>query len=152
MISGTGALTVNASGDSAYGPIIVLAGNNTYSGGTTMSVGSCYVTNNGTGSGTGSGAVAVSGGTFGGDGALSGPLNLSGGTLAPGYSFNVGPLPVTAVTKAIGKLTLANGLQLVLAMKKAAVADGSFRIRGASAKVREIVFLAGFDGVFGEDA
>lgn len=45
-----------------------------------------------------------------------------------------------------------SGLQLVLAMKKAAVGDGSFRIRGASAKVREIVFLAGFDGVFEEDA
>lgn len=45
-----------------------------------------------------------------------------------------------------------SGLQLILAMKKAAMTDGAFLIRGASAQVREIICLAGFDGILQEGA
>ncbi len=111
-ISGSGPLTLNAAVDAGFGPIIVLGGNNTYSGGTTLAAGVVYVTNSAAGSGTGSGSVTVNGATLGGDGAMGGPVVFNGGNLSPGYSFNLGPLPVTPVTKDIARLVLTNGLNL----------------------------------------
>lgn len=111
-ISGSGPLTLNAAADAGYDPIIVLGGNNTYSGGTTLAAGAVYVTNSAAGSGTGSGSVTVNGATLGGDGAMGGPVVVNGGNLSPGYSFNLGPLPVTPVTKDIARLVLTNGLNL----------------------------------------
>jgi anti-anti-sigma factor len=43
-----------------------------------------------------------------------------------------------------------SGLQLIFAIKKSAVNDGAFRIRGASAIVKEIILLAGFEGILQE--
>jgi autotransporter-associated beta strand protein len=74
---------------------MVLAGNNLYQGGTTISGGTLLV-NNTSGSGTGSGGVTVqNGGTLGGNGIISGAIFVQpGGTLSPGAS--------------IGKLTVGN--------------------------------------------
>lgn len=75
-----------------------LSGNNTYSGGTTISSGTLLV-NNTSGSGTGSGAVSVTGGTLGGNGAIAGSVSIgAGGNLAPGTS--------------IGTFTINNSLTL----------------------------------------
>ncbi|MCX5670451.1 MAG: autotransporter-associated beta strand repeat-containing protein [Planctomycetota bacterium] len=56
---------------------LILSGDNTYSGGTTVSEGALLV-NNITGSGTGSGAVTVGAATLGGTGFISGPVTLTG--------------------------------------------------------------------------
>ena len=70
-----------------------LTGNNTYTGGTTVSTGTLMV-NNTSGSGTGTGSLLVSAGaTLGGSGAIAGITTISG-ILAPGNS--------------IGTLTVAN--------------------------------------------
>ena len=69
---------------------LALTAANTYTGGTTVSVGTLLV-NNASGSGTGTGAVSVaSGATLGGNGTISGATTISaGGTLAPGNSPGV---------------------------------------------------------------
>ncbi len=78
--SGTGALSKAGVGK------LILAGANTYGGGTVVNAGTLLV-NNTTGSGTGSGNVGVTGGTLGGTGTISGSVTVSGtGTLAPGAS------------------------------------------------------------------
>jgi autotransporter-associated beta strand protein len=69
----------------------------TFSGGLVVSNGAVFVENP-TGSGTGSGAVAVHGGTLGGNGIISGAVTVTGGTLAPGAS--------------VGRLTINNTLTL----------------------------------------
>jgi autotransporter-associated beta strand protein len=70
----------------------------TFSGGLVVSNGTVLV-NNVTGSGTGSGPVAAYGGALGGDGTISGTVNVeTGGTLSPGAS--------------IGRLTINNTLTL----------------------------------------
>jgi len=77
---------------------IVLSGNNSYSGGTTLGSGTLIVSGQSSpNSGTGSGAVALNGGTLGGNGRIAGsvtvsnsasailyPNNLAGGTLTFG--------------------------------------------------------------------
>ncbi len=71
-----------------------LSGNNSYSGGTTVSAGRLWVSNT-TGSGTGTGAVSVTGGALGGTGTISGLVAVqSGGAVAPGSS--IGTLSVTS--------------------------------------------------------
>ena len=74
---------------------LALAGNNTFSGNTTVNAGALYV-NNISGSGTGSGTVSVnSGGTLGGNGTIGGQVSLAAGaTLAPG-SNGSGTLAIT---------------------------------------------------------
>jgi autotransporter-associated beta strand protein len=64
---------------------LALAGNNTFSGGTTVNGGSLYI-NSQAGSGTGSGPVSVNpGATLGGTGVIGGQVSLAAGaTLAPG--------------------------------------------------------------------
>lgn len=66
---------------------LIVTGNNSYSGGTTISAGTLIVNNKG-GSGTGSGPVVVnSTGTLSGSGFIGGPVTVNdGGTLAPGNS------------------------------------------------------------------
>jgi autotransporter-associated beta strand protein len=64
---------------------LTLAGNNTFSGGTTVNAGALFV-NTTAGSGTGSGSVSVNpGATLGGNGMIGGQVSLAAGaTLAPG--------------------------------------------------------------------
>ena len=66
---------------------LTLAGNNTFSGGTTVNAGTLLI-NNTAGSGTGSGTVSVNpGATLGGNGTIAGQVSLAAGaTLAPGGS------------------------------------------------------------------
>ena len=98
-VTNNGALVFNGSGNSTVDAVIggtgtiilansgtvTLTGNNTYSGGTTVSAGTLLV-NNSAGSGVGTGAVVVAGtGTLGGGGVIGGPVTInSGGIFAPG--------------------------------------------------------------------
>ena len=74
---------------------LMLTGNNSYSGGTTVNAGALYI-NNTSGSGTGSGTVSInSGATLGGNGTIGGQVSLAAGaTLAPG-SNGSGTLTIT---------------------------------------------------------
>ena len=110
-ISGSGPLRLNSTADAAYGPIIVLSGNNTYSGGTIVQAGRVYVINT-SGCGTGSGSVNVTNATLGGEGTIGGPVYLKGSLLTPGYSYNTGPVPATPVVKEVAKLVVTNGLNM----------------------------------------
>ena len=111
VISGTGAVTLANSGT------VTLTGNNTYSGGTTISKGTLLV-NNSAGSGVGTGAVIVaSGSTLSGSGVIGGPVTInSGGIFAPGNP--VGTLTVsnnfTANSGAILNYTLGTSSDLTV--------------------------------------
>ena len=79
-----------------YGPgSLALAGNNTFSGTTTVNGGTLLV-NNTVGSGTGSGSVSInSGGALGGNGTISGQVSFAAGaTLVPGNN-GAGTLTIT---------------------------------------------------------
>ena len=97
---GSGALTVKST---AANGVLILQGDNTYSGGTTISSGTLKATNT-SGSATGSGSVTVaSGATLGGgntartQGFITGVVTVNnGGILAPGNS--VGTLTVGSLT------------------------------------------------------
>jgi autotransporter-associated beta strand protein len=79
--------------------MLILNGNSTYSGGTTVSEGTLLV-NNTDGSGTGTGSVTVaSGAVLGGSGLIAGPVSLAdGAVLSPGNS---------AGTLTVGELILS---------------------------------------------
>jgi autotransporter-associated beta strand protein len=84
FIEGSGSLTKIGNGT------LVLSGENTYSGGTTIQGGKLLI-NNTTGSGTGSGPVQVNAGQLGGSGVISGDVTIGDashrrGTLSPGDS------------------------------------------------------------------
>jgi len=86
VISGSGALT--QSGNST----LTLSGNNIYTGNTTVSAGTLFVSNNGTVSATGTGAVSVAtNATLAGNGQVGGNTIVNG-TLLPGTSGNAGLL------------------------------------------------------------
>jgi autotransporter-associated beta strand protein len=88
---GTGGVTVNGVANSGAFSIN-LTGNNSYSGGTTVTAGTLQV-NNTTGSGTGSGTVTVnSGATLGGSGTIGGGIAATG-AIAPGTT-GIGTLKV----------------------------------------------------------
>ena len=100
QISGTGSYKRNSSTGTGGTTIFASAAGNTYSGGTTVSVGTLLV-NNTSGSGTGTGAVTVnSGGILGGTGIISGATTVnSGGTL-------------TLVDSSVATLTFGSSLLL----------------------------------------
>lgn len=79
-ISGNGVLHKNGAGT------LILTAANSYAGGTTVTSGTLLAMNRAGTSATGAGPVVVNGGTIGGTGAISGPLTLNGGALAPGAS------------------------------------------------------------------
>jgi autotransporter-associated beta strand protein len=86
--------------NSVPGGIAILTGNNTYSGGTTISSGTLFA-NNTAGSALGSGVVTVTSlGTLAGNGAVIAPTIVSlGGTIQPGSTYtNVGNLAVNSLT------------------------------------------------------
>ena len=87
---------------------VALTGDNTYTGGTTVSEGT-LLANNTSGSATGTGNVTVeSGGTFGGTGSISGDVTINlGGTLSPGAS--AGRLTVGDVDLGDGTLAMEIG-------------------------------------------
>ncbi len=92
-VSGSAGLTKTGVGS------LVLAGANSYSGGTTVTAGTLLV-NNTTGSGTGTGAVAVNGGLLGGSGTSTGAVTVaSGATISAGATGG----------DSIGKLTVGDG-------------------------------------------
>lgn len=43
-----------------------------------------------------------------------------------------------------------SGLQLIFALKKTAASEGTFQIRAASPKVKDLITLAGFEGILQE--
>jgi MYXO-CTERM domain-containing protein len=101
VITGTVALTMSGSGTQ------VLAGSNTYSGGTIVNSGALLV-NNSTGSGTGSGSITVAGGTLGGSGTIgtastnNGAITVNGGGLiAAGPNSSTTGLLTTLSTNGI---------------------------------------------------
>jgi len=112
--TGTGTLTLSAA--------------NTYNGGTSVEQGTLLV-RNGTGSGTGSGPVTVSnfgtflaGGTTGGTGGISGPVQVNGGAaLSPGTAGN--GTGTTAILHT-GNLTLAPFSNLAIDLNGATLGTG----------------------------
>ena len=86
IIQDTGSVTKTGNGK------LTLSGNNPYTGGTTVTAGTLFVTNRG-GSGTGSGAVQVNAGKLGGTGKISGSVTVGTGSgpgafLTPGTAAN----------------------------------------------------------------
>jgi anti-anti-sigma factor len=43
-----------------------------------------------------------------------------------------------------------SGIQLIFSIRKSSMSDGTFRIRGASPKVKDLIMLAGFEGILQE--
>jgi autotransporter-associated beta strand protein len=142
--NGTGGITKMGPGT------LVLKGNNTYSGTTTVNAGILYADNT-AGSATGSVGVSVNtGAILGGTGTVSGAITLSGGILAPGDATNdsilsTGSQPVFTsgifssritglapgqfgelnVTSAGGSIALGNGITLSLANIYNGASDGT---------------------------
>ncbi|WPG41451.1 autotransporter-associated beta strand repeat-containing protein [Variovorax sp. EBFNA2] len=99
--------------------VLTLRGDNSYSGGTTVAMGTLSVSNK-SGSATGTGAVQVqSGAALVGSGAIAGPVNVAAGARLSVGNGGVGAL-------ATGALTLAAGSTLEMEMGKAGKAGGAF--------------------------
>jgi autotransporter-associated beta strand protein len=114
-----------------------LTGNNTYTGGTTVSTGTLMV-NNTSGSGTGSGTVSVTsapGTTLGGTGTVSGAVTVNG-NIAPG---SVAPDPLTG-TLTTGAVDLNGNLVVEIngASADKLVSTGAIDLTGAELLVSEL--------------
>ncbi len=109
--------------------LLILSGNNTYSGGTTINAGTLRASNT-TGSATGSGSVGVAGGTLQGGAstaAVAGAVTLDTGAVAPGLGSSAGVLAVDSYTQNGGTLALnafADGTCDTLAVTHGATLSG----------------------------
>ncbi|MGB0716053.1 MAG: autotransporter-associated beta strand repeat-containing protein [Phycisphaerae bacterium] len=100
LIAGSGGIVKQGSGRQ------ILAEGNMYTGGTTITGGSLYV-NNPSGSATGTGNILVSsGGRLAGNGSVSGDVEVTNGTISPGFELG------TLTTE--GAVTLASNSRLVM--------------------------------------
>ncbi|RBP42406.1 autotransporter-associated beta strand protein [Roseimicrobium gellanilyticum] len=94
--------------------MLVMQGNNAYSGATTVSAGTLLVNNTytGTSSATGSNTVTVNGGTtFGGNGRVAGPVTVNtSATLAPGGNATTIANGVSGLNTDVGTLKIDNNL------------------------------------------
>ena len=132
-LNNTTAVLKNGSGTWA------ISGDNTYSGGTTVTAGTLLV-NNSTGSGTGSGNVVVTGGTLGGNGNISGPVTITGGTLSPGNS--AGQLTVGSLDLGTSSTTLMEIGGMILGTEYDNLTSDGSVIYGGSL---DIVSIEGYD-------
>ena len=132
-ISGTGALTQNSAGGT-----LILSGNNTYTGTTTVSSGTLLIN----GSTSASSAFTVNSGTLGGNGTIAGSVTVNGGTIAPGNSpgvLTVGSLALNSTSTTAFEIngTTAAGTdydRIVVTPGGALSLNGNFTIAfGASA-------------------
>jgi autotransporter-associated beta strand protein len=107
VVAGSGALAVTGTTNGS----VVLTGNNTYTGGTTVQSGGTLLANNTAGSATGTGMVTVNnGGTLGGNGTITGPVQVdASGTISPGTTTASGGI----ATLNTGALTLASNSTFV---------------------------------------
>jgi fibronectin-binding autotransporter adhesin len=107
VVTGSGALAIKGTTNGS----VVLTGNNTYTGGTTVQSGGTLLANNTAGSATGTGMVTVNnGGTLGGNGTITGPVQVdASGTISPGTTTASGSI----ATLNTGALTLASNSTFV---------------------------------------
>ena len=125
---GTGGVTIIGVANTYNGQdfSVKLTGNNSYSGNTTVSAGTLYVSNT-TGSGTGSGTVTVnSGATLGGTGSIAGNIAATG-AIAPGEG-GIGTL------KAGGDVTWYSGNAWKFDLSSNSAASDKLEITGALTK------------------
>jgi fibronectin-binding autotransporter adhesin len=133
VISGSGGLIINPAGTLSPGAVL-LAGNNTYTGATSISAGRLLVTggvvgsttNSATGTGnvtvTGTGTILAGGSTDGATGSILGTVNIgSGSKLSPGTS---GDGSANTAILHTGALTLSSGSTFSLNLNSAAAGSG----------------------------
>lgn len=117
------------------GGILALSGANTFSGGTTVSVGTLLV-NNTTGSGLGTGNVSVtSGATLGGTGTITpgaGNAITVSGILAPGSSATPATLTFDSTTATTAVATFASGASFAFDLTAGTGSDKIALIHGAA--------------------
>jgi hypothetical protein len=148
-VTGSGALAITGTTNGS----VVLTGNNTYAGGTTVQTGGTLLANNTAGSATGTGMVTVNnGGTLGGNGTITGPVQVdASGTISPGTTTASGS---TAVLNT-GALTLASNSTFVADLVSTALGSydqlnvtGSVDITGSNLSLRIGGILAVNDKFF----
>jgi len=137
LISGTGSLTKVGTG------ILVLTGQNTYTGGTTVSAGSLQIGNTTTTTASLVGPVTVlSGGTFGGNGTITGDIdansNSGGGTIYSGVVNGSGGLKTT------GNLNLSSTSTLTVQMQPSGASTLSVGGAANLAGTLSVAYSGGF--------
>ncbi len=105
LTDGTGgSLALVKGGNSGSSGLLTITAPQTFSGGLIISNGITLI-NNTTGSGSGSGGINVLNGTLGGTGTVTGPVNLTAGTLSPG-AFGIGTFTVNGTLNLAGNTSI----------------------------------------------
>jgi autotransporter-associated beta strand protein len=116
---------------------LTLGGNNTYTGGTTLSTGTLLVTNSG-GSGTGSGDVIVNAGILGGNGTISGNVALNGATI--GSASNVLTLSSNLTTTGNSNVAATSTVNVA---GTTTVSSGNFTLNGTLGGSGNVIVSSG---------